>query len=174
MKATYEAPTREMTEFEKRQIVQLIEEFAKVSFGKRIDANHFDKNGAWEELSQTPAYDEFLWGLFEPDPNEALNFLVKIMPKDFQEQGLAELKKSNPEVAAAIQTATHISTPDTGSVEPKPVSEADVLALGTQSTQLKDDRPAWVRENREPTLDEFKNMTREEQVAEYARKASAR
>lgn len=168
---TFQPPVRELKDSEKRLMLKLIKTLAEMSYGERIDARSFNKDGAWKRFIQTGAYDAFLWGLFDPNPQEAMNFMLEIMPAGAREQGLQELKEKRPDIyeqyVADEASVTHTVDQETGSVERQ---SSGVVPLSSTPT---DDTPAWVRENRDPTTAEVRSMTTDQLQAEYLRKIGA-
>lgn len=81
---------RDLKTAEIQQIVNLVERFARLSYGIR-DGKRFVKTPElWEELTQTAAYDAWFMGLFE-DTSKALDFLSGVMPKKLMAEAQDEL-----------------------------------------------------------------------------------
>lgn len=87
---------RNLTTDEVQQMLDLIKTFVQMGYGERSeDGQRFVKNETvWENFRYTPAYDEFLFGLFE-NPEEAMAFLNDVFPKDLMAQAKAEMEKND-------------------------------------------------------------------------------
>lgn len=135
MQKVFAEDKKELATSEITQLIDLVKTIMRLSYGVRsADGKRFVKTDElWTEFTQTAAYDEFLYSLFE-DPNKAVTFMTGILPKGVRETVDAEIAKTG--------TADDISS--------------KVAALKAGET------PAYVRENREPTSKELVEMNPEE------------
>lgn len=149
----FQGPLRELTTTEVRLILNLVKTFMQLSYGKRSeDGKHFHKTAKiWEDFKSTAAYDEFLYSLFK-DPQKAVDFLVGVLPADLREQAEAHVKQNQPD----LFKETHEG------VLPDPNENSKVEG---------DTRPAWLREDRDPTDFELRHMSREELLLAMGRKS---
>lgn len=139
---------RSLTTSEIRRLIQLVKKIAQLSYGVRSeDGKRFSKKPElWEEFLETAVYDQFLVDLFTK-PEEGYAFIVGILPKDLTDQ----VKTTQPELFNA------------------PTDESVAIENVTDATP-EDTRPAWIREDREPTKDEVKSMTPDQLREAFARK----
>jgi hypothetical protein len=178
MRPAFEGAKHELSEKDMRQLVDVIVAIAEKAYGERPDERRFVKRGAWERLQETGAWDQFLWELFNPNPIAAVKFMLEVVPQDVRAQGLDEMREDHPDLVKDIdefmgvtETETPVISAETGSVEAKPV--ADIPQVKAPETEPKDDtRPAWIRENRDPTPTEVRTMTSAQLQDEYIRKIS--
>lgn len=140
----FDGPQRKLTMDEVRRMLELIKTLMRMSYGVRSeDGKRFVKTDEiWTEFTQTPAYDEFLYSLFD-NPNKGYDFLVGIMPKDIREQAAKEFEKRTGQ-----KTAELYSDPN------RPPFEAN-SAVAPPAPET----PAWVLEGREPTQAEVAQMS---------------
>jgi len=91
LQAMIEGEPRELTTEEVRRLLDLVKKLIKMSYGRRSeDGSRFRKNDEiWEDFTASAAYDAFLMSLFE-NPEEAVSFIVGIMPGDLIEQAQKE------------------------------------------------------------------------------------
>jgi hypothetical protein len=147
----FDGPERTMTSEEIREVYQVLEKLVELSYGIRSDdGKHFRKSpDIYADFRSTAVFDAFMFGMFE-DPAKAVNFMVKIMPKEMlDEESIAEARK-----AAGV---VDVELP-----EEKP-----------ELTAVDQEVPAWVREDRAPTKAEQANMSREELLLAFQRKNQA-
>lgn len=99
MRETFSGDKRELSTQEIKQLVDLVKTIMRLSYGVRsADGKRFVKTDElWTEFTQTAAYDEFLYSLFQ-DPDKAVHFMTGILPKDVRDEAQKEAEK---EVAKA-------------------------------------------------------------------------
>lgn len=85
---------RQLTTEEIQEMVDLVKELMRISYGVRSeDGRRFIKSDQiWLEFTQTAAYDDYLFGLFE-EPSRSINFLTGIMPKDVRAEAEKMMEK---------------------------------------------------------------------------------
>ena len=132
-----------MTTQEKQDLLDLVKEIIKLSYGERRGDQHVRTDETWSDFRWTAAYDEFMFSLFTDEPR-ALSFISNVLPADLREQA-AELRK-------------------------KQIQSGEVASGVEPFIEQQDDRPAWVREDREPTQKELMSMSREEMLEAMRRK----
>lgn len=142
-------PEREVTTAEKQEILDLVKSFMKLAYGVRsADGSKFYKSEeAWNEFRATNAYNTYLLSLFQ-NPEKAFGFIVAVCP---------------PDTGAKVEQAAREEHPqlfDTPAPTPQPATDEDT-------------RPAWIREDREPTNVELQNMSREEILEAMRRKTAS-
>ena len=99
MQAQLTGDERDLTKEEVRDILGLVRDFVKMSYGKR-DGNRFLKTEeVWEDFRYGPAYDEFVFGLFQ-DPTKAMQFLLGVIPQDIRAQAEAQMNQPKLEFDA--------------------------------------------------------------------------
>jgi hypothetical protein len=130
------------------QILRKITEVVRLSIGVRTDdgAGFIQNDQVTEKLAASPAFDELLVELVS-DPEKSAEFIKQLVPKDMQKQMAAELKVADP-----------FKNP------PNPISN-----VGISMADI-DNRPAWIKEDREPTSRELQFMSADELRDVYARK----
>lgn len=91
LQAMLEGEPRSLTSVEVRMLLDLVKKLIKMSYGRRSeDGSRFRKSEEiWEDFTSSAAYDAFLMSLFE-NPEEAVSFIVGIMPRDLIEQAQNE------------------------------------------------------------------------------------
>lgn len=138
LQKAFEGPQRQLTTDEVRQLLDLVKTFVKLSYGQRSsDGKHFRKSEQiWEDFVSSAVYDEFLFSLFR-NPENAIAFLLGVVPADLRAEAEEVARKSQPELFAGDS------------------NQSD------QSDKV-DDQPAWLRENREPTNEELLTMSNDE------------
>lgn len=135
---------RELKPQEIQEVVEAVQVLMELSYGIRLGPNDFEKEDdgtgrrPWSRFKSTAVYDTFMMGLFK-NPEKANEFIMGVFPRELREeaakQGLLPQAAGRP-----VNT-----TPDLAAVP-----------------DTDDTRPAWVRENREPTPEEFRAMTYDE------------
>jgi hypothetical protein len=114
-----------------------------VRFGigvKSEDGSRFVKTETVkDDLMESPAVEELIYG-FALNPAEALDFIAALLPKELSDK-FAELMKADSAMSEFVK---------------KPV-------------EVEDNRPAWEKENRNPTSAEFATLTPDQQKAVYAK-----
>lgn len=133
-------PDRQLTPEEIQEVLDLVKILMKLAYGVRSDdGKRFIKTDQiWEEFTQTAVYDAFLMGLFR-DPEKANDFMLGVFPQEMREEAARQ----------AAQQGTS-STPDISLLPEQPAEP------------VVDNRPAYVRENRQPTQKELTTMSKAE------------
>lgn len=136
---------RELEVEDVQRILNLVKTLMRLSYGVRSnDGKRFVKTPElWTEFTQTAAYDEFLYSLFQ-DQSKAIGFMTGILPKELR-GGVAE----------AIEKA------DLGSDIARQLSTQTSAAPAPEGVTTKE-KPAYMREERKPTTAEFLAMSQEE------------
>lgn len=126
---------RSLTTEEVAELLSLVKRLIELSYGERSsDGRKFHKSPIiFEDFKASAAYDAFVWSLFE-NPEKAVSFMTGILPKQLLDQ--AQQLQANP--AAQVESGED------------------------EAPSKVDDRPAYVRENREPTNKELQMMSRSE------------
>ncbi len=142
-------PERTLTPDEIRQIFRLVVFVMKLSYGIRSeDGRHFNKKDVWSSFESTSVYDSFVFSLFE-DTDKAVSFVYGVLPKELVEEAQEQAKK--------------LEQPD--------LFEKQTVVVGeVTSSSLKDGRPAYIREDREPTKQELTSMSKDELLVALSRK----
>jgi hypothetical protein len=180
---SFEGESRTLETHEVQAILALVKRLMCLSYGVRsADGKRFIKSDElWTEFTQTAVYDEFLFSLFK-DPQNAFAFILGILPQDIRAEAEA-MATTNPNQEPLLDSSDSESTQisPTSAPAPSPIPKtpdriAELLSdttdgMGeTQSVVLDDDRPAWIRENREPTQNEIREATPEQLREAYTRK----
>lgn len=131
----------------KEDKLTLFREFKKLIFlavGVRSeDGENFAKPEMFREAFMTsPAFDQLIEYLFS-DTDKAAGFVAGLLPAEAQERALKEIEKQDQESDGKGSTVV-----------------VDPLS----------DEPAWVREDRLPTTEEFRAATNEQKQAAFLRK----
>lgn len=133
MQAKLSGDERDLTKEEIRDILGLVRDFVRMSYGKR-DGNRFLKTEeVWEDFRYGPAYDEFLFGLFQ-DPLKAMQFLLGVIPQDIRAEAEAKMDQQQlsfdaPEQNAAVLQPAEESKDAFGlTTSEEKTEEADVEA----------------------------------------------
>jgi hypothetical protein len=140
MQRNLSGPPRDLTTKEVQEILDLVKFFMKTAYGLRSeDGRRFKKSEEiWEDFTQTAAYDEFLFSLFEK-PEAAVNFLIEVLPADLRDaasrlDGVKELQEPSPVVRGEMTVTAPIET-----VKDAPLkrlgdySDEEILALDDES-----------------------------------------
>lgn len=118
------APLRQMTGPEKREILGMIKVLIKHSYGIR-DGKRFKKSQEiWDEFEQTGAFSAFLYWLFEK-PERANAFMAGIWPQGLdhpEDQPSPDLKVVTDE--EDVVEGEVVQTPDIDSLDSTPAIEA--------------------------------------------------
>lgn len=127
---------RDLTFKEIQPIINLVKRIIAISVGVRSsDGKRFRKDGAWEDLRDSAAYNALLLELFQ-NPEQIFAFVNSVMPAEL-------VAKAREKVDADEAQAT--------------------MTVGGQTVEASvDDTPAWIREDRDPTKDELRKMTPEQ------------
>lgn len=136
---------RDMTPAEIKEMLAIIKQLIEKAYGVRsADGKHFRKSEEiFNDFAQSAVYDAFVFNLFE-DLNNANNFMVGIMPKDL----LAQVQKETG--AQGVET----------------------IQTGAALNGTKEEVPAYIREDREPTRAELAAMSPSELQAAFRRKSA--
>lgn len=135
---TLQGPKRDLEPNEVRAILDIVKTFIELSYGRRSeDGKRFHKTAEiWDDFKSSAAYEEFLFSLFQ-DPQKGMTFLLGVLPQDLRQEA---------------ETLARSNQPD--------LFKEDAAVEGEKVTE--DMRPAWVREDRDPTDEELRTMSREE------------
>lgn len=150
--------TRELEPHEVSEVLQFVKRFLRLSYGIKSDdgKKHRKNDEIWEDFQSSAVYDTFLWSLFQ-DLNKLDKFLSGILPEELIQRAQEEIERRRAagELTPELQAAAPVleKTPDT-------------------SDDVEDTRPAYQRENREPTQKELSAMSREEMQEAFRWKAS--
>ncbi|UVK59339.1 hypothetical protein SEA_PHEROBRINE_56 [Gordonia phage Pherobrine] len=139
---------RKLKTEEIQRVLDLVKLFMRLSYGVRSeDGKRFIKTPQiWEEFTQTAAYDEFLFGLFQ-DPQNAFNFMVGILPKDLRTPAMEALKKENGGIDPIRQASVMAAQEEQRKKHEESVAN-NVVALQNSDAPVK----AEVTEDPQPTL----------------------
>ena len=136
-------PNRNLEEHEIRRILDLVKTFMRLSYGVRSgDGKRFIKTPElWTEFTQTAAYDAFLFGLFEK-PQNAVNFMAGILPKDLRNAAMeAAGKEGKEDIIREMQAAEAQRRIDAEKVDAhqdqQASGEAPVLGANPTQEELK-------------------------------------
>jgi len=110
LQAIFTSEKRSLSLLEVKQILELVKRIVNLSYGERSeDRKRFRKGSkhpeVWDAFYESAVYDEFLSGLFAPDPSKAFEFLLAVMPKGLMAEAEAEVAQKNPEMYKDYQTA---------------------------------------------------------------------
>lgn len=144
---------RDMTQDETLEFFEIIKDLVKASYGERsADGKRFNKSPKiFEDFESSAMYDAFLFGFIE-HPESAIEFMIGILPKGIDDAAIATARAS----LAEIQN----NTPQVVEL-PQPLIE-DAVDMDT--------RPAWVKEDRDPTPTELQSMTKEEMQGAFRKR----
>jgi hypothetical protein len=144
-----EGPPRDITPDEIRELLSIIKDLISRSYGQRSeDGKRFIKTSELHtEFTQTMAFDEFLFSLFNP-PENAFEFITGIVPKALREEALAAM----PAVPSTSDEVVEL---------PQPTPETVAAS-----------QPAWLREGRLPTDEEISKMDKAEMALAFQQKLS--
>jgi hypothetical protein len=122
-------------------LIETYREIIELAAGVRSEdgANFIKTPEAKKSVMESPAIDELLW-TFVTKTSAGIEFLEGLMPKEVQEKFRAEVE-----------------------------TNAEMAALMNGAAVVEDNRPAWEKENRRPTPQEFAKLTPEQQKAIYAK-----
>jgi hypothetical protein len=152
----YSGDKRTLTTPEVKIILLFIKRIIQLSVGERYDdGKKFRQNEkVWSDFNDSPLYDAFLMTLFGDNMDNAWEFVTQLIPEDLREEALKQAQSENPELFKELNS-----------------SDTDIEV--TEDMVQEDDRPAWLRENRPPTPEEFGKATREQQLLAYQMKSNA-
>jgi hypothetical protein len=147
---------RDLSMAEIRELLEIIKLLVEKAYGvKTEDGRHFRKSPeAWADFKDSAAYDAFVFGLFE-DPLKAVGFMNGILPQDLANRETVQLAQK----LAAV--------PDIPEAKLPPI----VPEQGDTYTAVEEEIPAWMRENRDPTTEEFRKMSDTEKLAAFQAKS---
>lgn len=133
-----------------RELLQLIKALIEVSYGQRSeDGKRFYQEPEFlRDLKASGGYDELLIGMFDNGGEAAVEFLQNILPDELIERLNQAAASSNTETVELPAGAT----------------------TGGEMTAVKEEVPAWIREDRDPTNQEMLNMTQPQLADAYRRK----
>lgn len=96
---------RDLTTAEVQQVLNMVKKVMEISYGIRsADGKRFAKTEQqWVEFTQTAVYDTFLISLFE-NPQNAVDFVTGIIPKDIREEAVAKAKAATELTEMAQRT----------------------------------------------------------------------
>lgn len=136
-------------------ILTVFEEIIRSAYGVRTPSGGFVKREEdWLEFKSSEAYSELFMELVT-DASYASQFVAGIMPANMS----SEVEKA---VASMTETVELPQPNQDNHFQNNPLPVED------------DDRPAWVRENREPTTLELRSMSKDELMAAMQRKVQSR
>lgn len=128
MQKVFSTEKKELSTGEITQLIDLVKTIMRLSYGIRsADGKRFIKSDEqWTEFTQTAAYDEFLYSLFE-DPNKAVLFMTGILPKGVRETVDAEIAKTGTadDISQRVQQLKSDPEPDSALT---PEQQAEALA----------------------------------------------
>lgn len=135
---------REMTTDEIKEILAIVQLLVKAAYGIRSeDGKHFRKSDELFELFKSSAvYDEFVFSLFEK-PEKAVAFMQGVMPASLVAEANAQLAKT--EEVKGVDGPSHVA--------------------------VDKEVPAYIREGRAPTKEEYAKLTPEEAMEAFRRKS---
>lgn len=145
----FEGERRELTTEDIQRVINLVKTLMRLSYGIRSeDGKRFIKSEQlWTEFTQTAAYDEFLYSLFEQQ-EKAIVFMSGILPKEIRSSVTEALEKA-----------------DLGSDMAKRLSAQPSMKAPQPHPSTVQETPAYQREGRKPTTAEFLTMSQEELAA---------
>lgn len=162
---------RALTEAEVKEVLNLVKRCMKLAYGVRsADGKRFRKAGVWEEFEETAVYEEFLFSLFK-DIERAFVFILSVMPKDLQAEASEMARKDQPELFSRLDHNGEIVVSEIHA-EPGKLTELQNGEIVDVKMSDVDDRPAWERENREPTNQELIGLPKEKLIELMAKKKS--
>lgn len=163
-------PERKLTPDEIRLIFRLVIFTMSLSYGVRSeDGKRFNKKGVWEEFTTTAVYDSFVFSLFE-DTTKAVSFIHGILPPEILAQAEEYAKQNEHPNLFDKDTETLVNYQGVVVGEVTSAVE-DTKPLSNEVTDaVKDGRPAWIRENREPTRAELTAMSKDELLLALSQK----
>lgn len=125
----FKGPERDLTMPEVQQMLDLIKEMMRLSYGERSeDGRYFRKSPQiWSDFQSTAAYDSFLFSLFE-NPEKGINFLLGVFPKDLVDGAKAQVEAAT-EQTVQLPTAEPV-------LEPSSEVETEVTPSGPTDEQL--------------------------------------
>lgn len=157
---------RDLTTPEKQKVLDLIVRVMSLSYGIRKDSNHFEKSPElWVEFKQSAAYDSYLWSLFE-NIEKANLFILGVLPSKIVEEAKRQVESGELVLPGTVVDSPPVSN-DTNDIPDSSELETPVDETGP----VEDDtRPAWIKEDREPTKAELTSMSREQLIEVTQRK----
>lgn len=165
-----EGEPRSLSVVEVQSLLDAVKELMRLSYGERTeDGRRFMKGSdVWLAFTETATYDAFLTSLFE-DPTRAVAFMVGIMPAEISKDiATDELLKSLDKTPGEASVGPFRGTTDGG----LDASEARVAPVHRSDLGEENNRPLWMKEDRDPTPAEIREMGREEMVLAMQRRNS--
>lgn len=131
------------------EFFDIIKKLIKLSYGERsADGKHFRKSDEiFSNFESSAMYDAFTFNFIE-NPDQALEFMLGILPKGLDDEAMDKAKSQLKEIQSKIGTVVELPQPI------PPTSSAEKID--------EDTRPAWQKENRNPTDTEMRAMSKEE------------
>lgn len=140
---------RELNQYEVKQILELVKRMVRLSYGERSEdgLRHRKSPEIWENFYSSEAYDAVLFSLFE-NPEEGMQFLTAVIPKDLLEQAEKEIAERGRKVPQDHQQKQVASRPEVTSV---PGVETDSTFTDEEDdaqgpSESKEESPAAKRE----------------------------
>lgn len=145
----------ELTIEESREFFNIIKELVKVSYGVRSeDGKHFRKSPEiFADFESSAMYDAVLFSFIQR-PQEALGFMVGILPKGLDDEALTKARNALNDFQNETKTVVELPQP----------AIADAVDMDT--------RPPWVKEDREPTKAELTSMTPDQLQEAFRRRST--
>lgn len=132
-KRVIEGPSRELSVPEKQELVDLIEVFARLSYGVRLPNGEFRKNKEqWLEFREGLAWRAFFWPMLTEE-NEFNLFMQGIMPDNLA----AELRKQLGQMQGQDELPLDDTPPSIPQPVEKPISEMNAEELRARLAQLE-------------------------------------
>lgn len=103
-----DGPARDLTDSEVRELLSIVRMLIDASYGVREGKRFKKDRDTFLEFKESAAYDEFLFGLFSPDPEVAVAFITALIPQDLIEQAQAEARANE---TAALPGSTDDEQP---------------------------------------------------------------
>jgi hypothetical protein len=151
---------KDLAPSEIRDIIHLVKRVSKLGYGKRSDdgTRFRQSDETWLAFEESAAYSAFMLDLFTSSPASALEFVQAIFPT-VSEDLKAKVKAQRPDLFEDEVEATPSGTS----------TDTDI----SQEAVVKDDRPRWLIENREPNKQEFLAATPEQKLLAYEMKSKS-
>lgn len=165
--ASTSGDARDLSMTEIRELLEIIKLLVEKAYGvKTEDGKHFRKSPeAWADFKDSALYDAFVFGLFE-DPLKAVGFMNGILPQDLANQATAQMA----EQIAKLPEHTVVEQTQPAMVK-EPIPTPPDSGDGETLAHVEQEIPAWMRENRLPTTEEFRNMSEAEKMAAFRAKS---
>jgi len=92
------APVREMTGPEKREMLSMIKQIVRHSYGRKDGKRFIKSQEVWDEFEQTGAFSAYMYWLFE-DPSRANSFMAGIWPQGVDRPNDPDNPQPSPELS---------------------------------------------------------------------------